>query len=175
MGGLRIVTVGILCIGGAGIYQLSLPRGAADAQATSTDTIQRAMAEPTEATGKRSDAVLVRAVEKPAKRSRRASTGAAPAETARAAPAGEPRSSEPTAWVRVVGSRVNVRSGPESSAPRVTTYRKDTRLQLLEKQGEWIRVRHPSSESIGWMFGKYLRESQPPREALAERTTKTPG
>ena len=117
----------------------------------------------------------MRAVEKPVERSRRARTDVAPVKTAQVSSAEEAGPGGPTSWVRVVGSRVNMRSGPESSAQRLTTYRRDTHLQLLEKQGEWLRVRHPSSDAVGWMFGKYLRDAPPPREARAERSAKTPG
>ncbi len=175
MGWPRIMAIGVLCLGGAGIYQLNLPREGGDTHAASSGEVRGTPVDSAATTGTRSRAVLVRAVDKPARRSRRVTTGAVTQEVPQGSTSDERLSSEATAWVRVVGSRVNMRSRPTGSASRVNSYRRDTHLQLLEKKGEWPRAPHPESETAGWMFGKFLRESPPPREDIAERSGRRPG
>ena len=131
-------------------------------------------------------AALVRAIDrKPAPDSEpdaiatHSDVGAAKPEETAAADAGpqsetrDASETEQTAWVRVVGSRVNMRARPHSRARRVTSYRRDTRLQVIGRQGAWVEVRDAESESTGWMLGRYLVEVPAPREALV-RPAETP-
>ena len=94
---------------------------------------------------------------------------AAKDETAEAAPAPEvtePPETERTVWVRVAGSRVNVRARPSFRARRLTSYRRDTRLQVVGRQGRWLEVREAGTDTTGWMLEKYLVEEPTPREAV---------
>lgn len=73
-------------------------------------------------------------------------------------------------WVRVTGTRVNVRAAPASSAARITTLPRDTRLELLEERGEWLRIRNPETDETGWMFARFLVEAPATRRAEAPDT-----
>jgi hypothetical protein len=66
---------------------------------------------------------------------------------------GEPPSEEPIgigagSTVEVTARALNVRSAPSTSAPILTTVQLGTRLQVLGRQGDWLRVRHNSGEAF---------------------------
>lgn len=59
--------------------------------------------------------------------------------------------------VRVDGSRVNLRAGPDLSAERITAFDRDTRLTVLERGETWTQVENPETGQTGWMHGDYLK------------------
>jgi len=75
---------------------------------------------------------------------------------ARAEPAAPPL--EVNSWVIVTGTRVNVRETPDSSGRRLASYVRDTKLERLEESDSWLKVKHPETGKIGWMYGKFLKE-----------------
>lgn len=68
---------------------------------------------------------------------------------------------EAKTWVIVTGSRVNVRKDPSRTGQWVTSYVRDTKLQLLERSENWIRIRHPETNETGWMYAEFLRDLPP--------------
>ena len=61
-------------------------------------------------------------------------------------------------WVRVAASGVNLRSRPRGS--KRTSFRRNTRLELLAKKGSWLKVRHPRTRKTGWVYRKYVARTK---------------
>lgn len=93
----------------------------------------------------------------------------APAQPAASAPQAPPPSVTPKIVLRVTGSIVNVRAAPGLEEAKLTSYERDTLLELVERRGEWVRVRHPETREEGWMFATYLEELQPSATAGPSR------
>ncbi|GAW91270.1 SH3 domain-containing protein [Calderihabitans maritimus] len=77
---------------------------------------------------------------------------------------------------RVAGSYVNVRSGPGTQYVRVGVLTRGTAVTILERQGEWYKVRY-MGKRVGWIAGWLLEldegaESSAPAEAGGEKETK---
>ncbi len=72
-------------------------------------------------------------------------------------------------WVKVMGNVVNVRMRPELAAETVTSYRKNTELQLLRQRENWMLVLDPETRSTGWMHCDYLDRIDAPQLASAAR------
>ncbi len=74
------------------------------------------------------------------------------------APGAEP--APPQTFVRVTGSRLNVRQTPAVSAPAVARVRRGERLGVLERDGDWLRVALADG-SAGWVSARYVRAEAP--------------
>ncbi len=68
-------------------------------------------------------------------------------------------------WVKVTGNVVNLRMRPDLAAETVTSYRKNTELQLLRQRADWMLVLDPETGSTGWMHRDYLDSIEAPRLA----------
>ncbi len=77
-----------------------------------------------------------------------------------AAPALAQGSSNPTAVVNT--GALNVRSGPDYSAPRITTLYNGQQVTLLARysQNQWVQIRIPNG-IVGWVNSNYLLTSVP--------------
>ena len=97
--------------------------------------------------------------------------GLASAETS-LAPATQP-TTDGRSWVRVSGTRVNLRAGPGAGAQWLAAIDGGTLLERLGEDGDWVEVRDPGSGVTGWMAGRYLERAEatdgvtagPPRSA----------
>ena len=65
----------------------------------------------------------------------------------------------PIGMARVNASSLNVRSGPSTSDSIVASVRRNQRVTLLSRNGEWARIRVASGEP-GWVAARYLREEK---------------
>lgn len=65
----------------------------------------------------------------------------------------------PIGMARVTASSLNVRSGPSTSDSIVASVRRNQRVTLLSRNGEWARIRVASGEP-GWVAARYLREEK---------------
>jgi hypothetical protein len=65
----------------------------------------------------------------------------------------------PIGTARVTATRLNIRSGPSTSESIVSSVRRNQRVTLLSRSGEWARIRAASGE-LGWVAARYLREDQ---------------
>jgi TonB family protein len=74
------------------------------------------------------------------------------------APGAEP--APPPTFVRVTGSRLNVRQTPVVSAPTVARVRRGELLVVLERDGDWVRVTLADGSS-GWVSARYVRPEAP--------------
>lgn len=72
-------------------------------------------------------------------------------------------------WVKVTGNVVNVRMRPDLAADTVTSYRKNSELQLLRQRADWMLVLDPETRSTGWMHSDYLDRIDAPQLASAAR------
>jgi uncharacterized protein YgiM (DUF1202 family) len=70
-------------------------------------------------------------------------------------PEAAPPAPPPPAYVRVTGSRLNVREAPTTSARTVTKVARGARLAKRGEQGEWLEV-ELADGSRGWVHGKYV-------------------
>jgi uncharacterized protein YgiM (DUF1202 family) len=73
----------------------------------------------------------------------------------------------PQEYVRVTGSRLNVREQPTTSAAAVARVKKGERLAVLGRDGDWVQVRLTDG-TAGWVHGKYVRSDEP---CTADKTT----
>ncbi len=62
----------------------------------------------------------------------------------------------PPEMVSVIGSTVNIRSGPGMKNKVITTVRMGDELELLGENGSWCNVRLSSGEE-GWIYKKFVR------------------
>lgn len=90
-------------------------------------------------------------------------------------PAAEAKPTPPQEYVRVTGSRLNVREQPNTSAAAVARVKKGERLAVLGRDGEWFQVRLADG-ATGWVHGKYVRSEEPctPDKATAELLSGVP-
>ncbi|MDO9534928.1 MAG: N-acetylmuramoyl-L-alanine amidase [Bacillota bacterium] len=74
-----------------------------------------------------------------------------------------PPSSDKTKTVTVTGSIVNIRSGPDTSLPRVTQVKAGTVLTVIGELGEWYEVDVPGFQK-GWIAGWLVDVNEAGRE-----------
>ncbi len=81
---------------------------------------------------------------------------------------------DPT-WVYVTGNRVNVRDKPDLSGKRIAIYSRPIRLVLVGERGDWLAIKHPSEDVLGWMHRDYLsftKQAAKPQSPSAKPTIK---
>lgn len=81
-------------------------------------------------------------------------------------PAAVPPTRSPTPaatldWVRVTGTRVNLRAAPAIDGQWLASFEQGTRLVRLGQQGSWVEVRDPETGTSGWMSANYLEATAP--------------
>ncbi len=66
----------------------------------------------------------------------------------------------PPKWLYVSGDRVNMRAGPSVSHTVLDVLERGTRLELLQRRENWIKVRTigKSPDRFGWMSARYLSD-----------------
>jgi len=67
---------------------------------------------------------------------------------------------EVTAYVRVAGSKLNVREAPNTSARTVAKVARGTRLEKRGEEGEWVEVVLASGVA-GWVSGRFVTADAP--------------
>lgn len=78
-----------------------------------------------------------------------------------------PTLARPQDEVRYVDAhRVNLRAGPSTDAAKVTTMDRGEQIALVERQGDWLRVR-TSAGREGWVLARLVAETKPPPRAEA--------
>ena len=84
----------------------------------------------------------------------------------------QPKSVE---WIRVVLA-VQTHSEASVSAPTVSYYRPGTDLQVVRREGIWIRVLDPQTQQHGWLLDEYVSSiaGQTPTQVVAESTAEAP-
>ena len=65
----------------------------------------------------------------------------------------------PIGMARVRATSLNVRSGPSTSDAIIASVRRNQRVTLLSRNGEWARIRVAAGEP-GWVAARYLREEK---------------
>jgi outer membrane biosynthesis protein TonB len=100
---------------------------------------------------------------------------AAPPPPVPVVPVAEVEPAPPQEYVRVTGSRLNVREQPTTNAPTVARVKKGERLEVLGREGEWVRVRLADG-ATGWVHGKYVHSDEPctPDKATADLLSGVP-
>ncbi|MFI5142845.1 MAG: SH3 domain-containing protein [Thermoanaerobaculales bacterium] len=84
-------------------------------------------------------------------------------------PVPEEKPAPPQLFVRVTGSRLNVREGASVDTATIAKAKKGERLAVLGQDGGWVQVR-VSDDKTGWVLGKYVAKEEPcaPDKATAE-------
>lgn len=59
-------------------------------------------------------------------------------------------------YVKVTATRLNVRSGPGTQNPAIEVLIEDTKLEVLEEEGQWLKVNVPTGIS-GFVHRDYVR------------------
>lgn len=71
----------------------------------------------------------------------------------------------------VNGAGVNVRASPQSGAPILLQVHRSEPAVELAREGDWVRVRLPNHDTVGWIHGSLLSaaggEPLPPSDAAA--------
>ncbi|MCP3987328.1 MAG: TIGR04211 family SH3 domain-containing protein [bacterium] len=75
-----------------------------------------------------------------------------------------------SAWVR--GAPLNLRSGPGTEFRILASAQPGERLEAIESDGGWTRVR-TGDDKIGWIAAGYLDRDAPPRARLAQLEAET--
>ncbi len=78
----------------------------------------------------------------------------------RVLPASPSPPAAPQVWVRVTGSRLNVRAAPDGNAGIVARVKRGDRLQVAEDRGDWLRITLPDGRD-GWVAARYVRRVEP--------------
>ena len=68
--------------------------------------------------------------------------------------------SSPDLWY-VTGTRVNLRSGPGTGNAVVGQMALGDAAEVLDNRDGWYQVRATNGDTAGWIFGKFLAETQP--------------
>jgi TonB family protein len=71
--------------------------------------------------------------------------------------------------VQVIVEKTSVRSSPSERGAVITTVQRGEKLEVIERSGEWTKVRTPSN--VGWLHGSAVRNPYPLIESIfdAER------
>jgi Bacterial SH3 domain len=64
-------------------------------------------------------------------------------------------------WVEV-SSPVNVRKGPSSNDETIKVAQKGTKLRVVTREGNWVRIDDPATEQEGWIYTRFLKETEAP-------------
>ena len=71
----------------------------------------------------------------------------------------------------VDATRVNLRAGPSTDSAKVTTMARGEQLTLVERQGDWLRVRTAAGQA-GWVVARFVTETGPTAPRLTDRQIK---
>ena len=82
----------------------------------------------------------------------------------------EPEAASPKT-LYVSGAKVALRAGPDPKGKILGRYGAGQAVQVVERSGGWVRVRHPETQREGWIQAKRLRDAPP--EAEAEKPAPT--
>lgn len=75
-------------------------------------------------------------------------------------PVPEEKPAPPQIFVRVSGSRLNVRQGPSVDTAAIARVKKGERLAVVGQDGDWFQVR-VGDDKTGWVLGKYVTKEEP--------------
>lgn len=71
----------------------------------------------------------------------------------------------------VDASRLNVRNGPDKTNKVVWTLKRDQKVLVINKSGDWLQVK--GNRFSGWVFGTYLTNNPAPKPQIAKRKAST--
>lgn len=75
-------------------------------------------------------------------------------------PAAEVKPTSSQEYVRVTGSRLNVRSQPTTASATVSRVKKGEKLIVLGRDGEWVQVKLANGTD-GWVNARYVANDEP--------------
>jgi len=64
-------------------------------------------------------------------------------------------------WMEVA-SPVNIRKAPSSTAGTYTVAQKGTKLRVVGREGNWVRIADPTTKLEGYIYTRFLKESSAP-------------
>lgn len=64
-------------------------------------------------------------------------------------------------WMEVA-SPVNIRKGPSSDAGSNKVLLKGTKLRVVGREGNWVRVQDPKTQQQGYIYARFLKETKAP-------------
>lgn len=67
----------------------------------------------------------------------------------------------------VDASRLNVRNGPDKTDKVIWTLKRDQKVMVVNKSGDWLQVK--GTRFNGWVFGTYLTNNPAPKAAIAKK------
>ncbi|MCL2164342.1 MAG: SH3 domain-containing protein [Oscillospiraceae bacterium] len=80
----------------------------------------------------------------------------------------------PTEKMEINGNNVNFRDNPDLEAEIKLSLEKDTVVTVIEKLGEWRKIRLPDGQ-VGYVNKMFLKEIRPEQVAVADTTTTKSG
>lgn len=75
-------------------------------------------------------------------------------------PVAEPAAAAPAQYVRVTGSKLNVRESPRTSARTVGKLARGARVEKRGEEGDWLQVVLPDG-TTGWVSARYVAAETP--------------
>ncbi|HWP57497.1 MAG TPA: SH3 domain-containing protein [Candidatus Acidoferrales bacterium] len=73
-----------------------------------------------------------------------------------------PKTSAAALGTYVTTAEVNVRSGPGTQYSIVSRIPKDTRVEVVDAEGDWLKVQSKHGKPSGYVSARYLRRFSPP-------------
>jgi hypothetical protein len=90
------------------------------------------------------------------------------------APVGAPAEAAPKQYVRVTGSKLNLRESPRTSARSVGKLARGTRVEKRGEDGEWLQVVLPDG-TTGWVNARYVTAEMPcPADSVEPEVLSSP-
>jgi len=84
------------------------------------------------------------------------------------APAVVPTPTPVPVFVKVTGSRLNVREAPGTDRRTVAKVKRGERLEVLGEEGKWIQVKF-GKDKTGWVHSDYVAREAPEAPCLADK------
>ena len=75
----------------------------------------------------------------------------------------------PPLFVRVTGSRLNVREAPGTDRRTVAKVKKGERLEVIAEEGKWLQVKF-GKDKTGWVHSDYVARQAPDAPCLADKS-----
>ena len=74
----------------------------------------------------------------------------------------------------VSGKRVGFRSGPSTTDPIIDRFDTGRKVFLIERAGDWSRIRDDLTQHEGWIANRFLSETETRTKAAPAKTEKKP-
>lgn len=64
-------------------------------------------------------------------------------------------------WLTTV-SAVNMRASPSATGETLKIMQAGAKLRVQGRDGNWVQVADPATDEAGWIYGRFLKETEAP-------------